>query len=115
MTIFPNQNYAEMIGLICRARCFLRLKSSGEDAYALTVLEALFCGCNVLWNVPRSGLRGVTFLADAQLLPSFLISGGRQKLLSICQQNEISEDVEKNFSEKEWVKGVEDSVADLFS
>lgn len=107
VTIFPNQSHAEMITLICRSKCFLRLKYSEEDAYALTVLEALFCGCNVLWNVPNSGLLGVTFLPNAFHLSDFLANGGREKLLSMCDMDLIAEDVEKRFSEKEWVRGIE--------
>jgi len=107
VTVFPKQTHAEMISLICSSKCFLRLKSSGEDAYALTVLEALYCGCNVLWNVPNSGLLGVTFLQSARELPTFLSDGGGELLLSMNDRNEISADVEKRFSEKEWVAGIE--------
>lgn len=114
VTVLPNLSHDEMIRLICRTRCFLRLKASG-DAYALTVLEALYCGCNVLWNVPDSGLVGVTYLEKAEDLAHFLADGGKQKLLSLGNIYRVIDDIEVNFSEREWINGIEKTLHKLFN
>ena len=49
VTIMPKQDQHQMWKLYNDTNCFLRLKKSG-DAISLSVLEALFYKCDVIWN-----------------------------------------------------------------
>jgi glycosyltransferase involved in cell wall biosynthesis len=114
VTIFPQQTFESMIRLISRSRCFLRLKTASEDAYALTVLESLYCGCNVVWNVSSSGLDGVFYLADDKSLEDFLDSEVLGLLLSENGRESISDNINEMFSLDKWIEGLEMYALEMF-
>lgn len=92
--ILPKQSQHQMWELYNQTKCFIRLKKTG-DAISLSVLEALFFKCHVIWNYE---FKGTIFTQISQLDISIT------KVLSLNKLNEEGHEIIKNqYTVKAWI------------